>query len=64
MGNNILLMFVVLFVLSILIMQFFQSYIVEDVKKSLVDTASQIAKTLEEHDEFRFALEVAWEIIG
>lgn len=59
----LLLMFVVLFVLSILIMQFFQSYVVEDVKKSLIDTASQIAKTLEEHDEFSFALEVAWEIL-
>src|SRR5690606_26279413 len=59
----LLLMFVVLFVLSILIMQFFQSYVVEDVKKSLIDTASKIAKTLEEHDEFSFALEVAWEIL-
>ncbi|NCU18903.1 ATP-binding protein [Pallidibacillus pasinlerensis] len=59
----LLLMFVVLFVLSILIMQFFQNYIVEDVKKSLANTASQIAETFVEHNEIDFALEVAFEIL-
>ena len=59
----LLLVTVVLFILSLLLMQFFRSYIMEDVKDTLTNTASKIAVTLEQHTNLQFGLEVAREIL-
>lgn len=58
-----LLVIVVLFVLSFFLMQFFHTYIMDEVKNSLTNTASKIAVTIEQHDDLEFGLEVAWEIL-
>ncbi|WAA10524.1 ATP-binding protein [Fervidibacillus albus] len=58
----LLLISLVLFVLSLLLMQFFRNYLVEDVTKTLSNTASKLALILERHDDFEFGLEVAWEM--
>ncbi|WAA13797.1 ATP-binding protein [Fervidibacillus halotolerans] len=58
----LLLVSIVLFVLSLLLMQFFRNYIDEDVTETLTNTASKIALILERHDDFEFSLDVAWEI--
>lgn len=59
----LLLVAVVLVVLSLLSLQFFNSLIVERATDSLTNTASKIAVNLERHDDLEFGLEVAWELL-
>ncbi|WP_033828516.1 ATP-binding protein [Bacillus andreraoultii] len=59
----LLLVAVVLVVLSLLGLQFFNSLIVERATDSLTNTASKIAVNLERHDDLEFGLEVAWELL-
>jgi len=53
----------VLFVLTLLLMQFISNYVVNQVTDGLTNTASKISITLEQHDDIEFGLEVVWEIL-
>ncbi|WP_346216324.1 ATP-binding protein [Caldifermentibacillus hisashii] len=59
----LLLVFVVLFVLLVLIIQFFNDFVGERATDSLTNTAYRIAVNLERHDDLEFGLEVAWELL-
>ena len=60
----LLLVFLVLFVLSVLMMQFFNSFFVNWATDSLTNNAEKIAGILEKHDEdLDFAINVAWETL-
>lgn len=61
---TILLFFTfVLFILTILLTQFINNYIIGEVTQTLTNTASKIAVVLEQHDDFEFGLEVAIEMV-
>jgi PAS/PAC sensor signal transduction histidine kinase (EC 2.7.13.3) len=49
---------IVLFILSLLLMQFFRNYIVEDVSRTLTTTADQFASILEDSEDVDSGLEV------
>ncbi|MCU9613745.1 cell wall metabolism sensor histidine kinase WalK [Caldibacillus lycopersici] len=53
----------VLFILTLLLMQFLNNYLVNQVTNTLTNTAAKIAVILEQHDDLHFGLEVAWEIL-
>ncbi|WP_170007513.1 ATP-binding protein [Bacillus fonticola] len=59
----LLLVSFVLFVLTILLLEFFQSYHVAEVEKDLTSTASKIAFILAQEDDFELGLEIAWEVV-
>lgn len=61
---TILLFFaVVLTVLTILLMQFFRTYIVDTVTEDLQNTGKKIAVVLESYDNFDYGLETAFQIL-
>ncbi|WP_062356222.1 ATP-binding protein [Bacillus kwashiorkori] len=59
----LLLVSFVLFVLTILLMQFFRNYIAEVVTDNLTKTASKISIIIEQHEDIDFGLEIAWGIV-
>ncbi|MBO8176650.1 ATP-binding protein [Aeribacillus pallidus] len=62
-GTILLLVSFVLFILTILLLEFFENYHVTVIEKNLTGTAKKIAKILEEHDELETGLNISWELI-
>lgn len=61
----ILLVSFVLFILTVMLLEFFQNYNIQETKDDLTHTAEKIANVLENHpyDEWSLGLEISWEII-
>lgn len=61
----ILLVSFVLFILTVMLLEFFENYHINETEKDLVNTATKIAKIIETHsdDELKLALDVSWELI-
>ena len=59
----LLLVSVILFILSITIMEFLQNFSASENEKDLTNTAEKIAKIVETHTS-ETGLEIAWEIIN
>jgi two-component system, OmpR family, sensor histidine kinase ResE len=61
----LLLVTFVLFILTIMLLEFFQNYNTLEMKEDLTNTAEKIANVLEEHpnEKFPLGLEISWEII-
>ncbi|WP_423798982.1 ATP-binding protein [Neobacillus sp. SAB-20_R2A] len=61
----ILLVSFVLFILTVMLLEFFQNYNINETKNDLTHTAEKIATVLEEHpaDKWPLGLEISWEII-
>ncbi|WP_042457993.1 ATP-binding protein [Neobacillus dielmonensis] len=61
----ILLVAFVLFILTVMLLEYFQNYSITETKNDLTNTAEKIAHILEEHpnEEFQLGLEVSWEMI-
>lgn len=61
----LLLVSFVLFILTVMLMEFFQNYTITETKNDLTSTAEKIARVLEEHpnDKLPLGLEISWEII-
>ncbi|MDV2888091.1 PAS domain-containing sensor histidine kinase, partial [Alkalihalophilus pseudofirmus] len=55
----------VLFILTVMLLEFFQNYTIEETKSNLTNTAQKIARILEEHpkDKQSIGLEISWEVI-
>ncbi|RKO62101.1 ATP-binding protein [Caldibacillus debilis] len=60
----LLLVACVLFILTILLMQFFRNYILDEMTGQLMSTASKIAVMLKHNEDMRTGLDVAWELIS
>jgi two-component system, OmpR family, sensor histidine kinase ResE len=62
----LLLVSFILFILTVMLLQFFENYHISETEKGLLNTANQIARILEEHDEeeLSIGLEVSWELAG
>src|SRR5437763_4424420 len=61
----LLLVSFVLFILTVMLLEYFQNYNIVETKKTLTNTAEKIAQVLEEHpgDKLPLGLEISWEII-
>jgi two-component system sensor histidine kinase ResE len=61
----LLLVSFVLFILTIMLLEFFQNYNTLEMKKDLTNTSEKVANVLERYpnDKFPLGLEIAWEII-
>jgi two-component system, OmpR family, sensor histidine kinase ResE len=61
----LLLVTFVLFILTIMLLEFFQNNNTREMKEDLTNTAEKIANVLEEHpnENFPLGLEISWEII-
>ncbi|AIE60590.1 ATP-binding protein [Bacillus methanolicus] len=61
----ILLVSFVLFILTVMLLGFFENYHIEETEKGLTKTANRISRVLEEHapEEFDLSLEISWEMI-
>jgi two-component system, OmpR family, sensor histidine kinase ResE len=61
----LLLVSFILFILTVMLLQFFENYHISETEKGLLDTANKIAVTLEEHndDELSIGLEVSWKLV-
>jgi two-component system, OmpR family, sensor histidine kinase ResE len=55
----------ILFILTVMLLEFTENYNISETKKDLTQTAEKIARVLEEHpdDKFSLGLEISWEII-
>nr|WP_263325867.1 ATP-binding protein [Neobacillus sp. Marseille-Q6967] len=55
----------ILFILTVMLLEFFENYNISETKNNLTNTAEKIAKVLEAHQdlEFPIGLEISWEII-
>src|SRR5579875_2320801 len=64
-GTILLLVSVVLFILTILLLEFFQNNNIQETKRALTDTAEKIAHVLEKHQngQFQLGLEISWQMI-
>ncbi|MFD2445900.1 ATP-binding protein [Bacillus sp. CGMCC 1.16607] len=62
----LLLVSFVLFILTVMLLQFFENYHITETEKGLLNTANNIASILEEHNEKELAigLEVSWKLAG
>jgi two-component system, OmpR family, sensor histidine kinase ResE len=58
----LLLVSFVLFILTIMLLEFFENYHINETEKGLTDTAQKIARILEEHEK-EIGLEIAWELV-
>jgi two-component system, OmpR family, sensor histidine kinase ResE len=58
----LLLVSFVLFILTIMLLEFFQNYHINEMEKGLTTTAQKIATTLDEHDK-DVGLEISWELL-
>ncbi|WML30828.1 ATP-binding protein [Neobacillus sp. OS1-32] len=61
----LLLVSFVLFILTVMLLEFFQNYAIEKTQDDLTNTAEKIARILEEHpnEELPIGLEISWEVI-
>lgn len=61
----LLLVSFVLFILTVMLLEFFQNYHINETRKGLTDTAEKIAEVLEDHpgQEEQLGLEIAWEMV-
>ncbi|WML59891.1 ATP-binding protein [Neobacillus sp. PS2-9] len=61
----LLLVSFILFILTVMLLEFFQNYNIHETKDNLTSTAEKIANVLEEHpnEKFPLGLEISWEII-
>ncbi|MBA4537319.1 HAMP domain-containing protein [Bacillus aquiflavi] len=61
----ILLVSFVLFILTVMLLEFFENYHINETEKGLTNTAKKIAKIIETHnnEELRLALEISWELV-
>ncbi len=61
----LLLVSFVLFILTVMLLEFFQNYNIQQTKNDLTHTAEKIAHVLEQHpdDKLPLGLEISWEII-
>ncbi|MFK9093129.1 ATP-binding protein [Bacillus salipaludis] len=60
----LLLVSFILFILTVMLLEFFQNYNIEQTKKDLTNTAEKIAYVLEEHpDKLSLGLEISWEFV-
>lgn len=55
----------ILFILTVMLLEFFENYNISETKNDLTNTAEKIANVLEAHQdmEFHLGLEISWEII-
>jgi two-component system, OmpR family, sensor histidine kinase ResE len=55
----------ILFILTVMLLEFFENYNISETKNDLTNTAEKIATVLEAHQEMEFplGLEISWEII-
>lgn len=58
----LLLVSLVLFILTIMLLEFFENYHVDEMERGLKNTAQKISRTLDEHDR-EVGLEIAWELV-
>jgi two-component system, OmpR family, sensor histidine kinase ResE len=61
----LLLVSFVLFILTVMLVEFFENYHINETRKGLTNTAEKIAKVLEDHpgQEEELGLEIAWEMV-
>jgi two-component system, OmpR family, sensor histidine kinase ResE len=61
----LLLVSFVLFILTVMLLEFFENYHINETRKGLTNTAEKIAKVLEDHagKEQELGLEIAWEMV-
>ncbi|RSD27294.1 ATP-binding protein [Mesobacillus subterraneus] len=61
----LLLVSFVLFILTIMLVEFFENYHINETRKGLTNTAEKIAKVIEDHpgQEEDLGIEIAWEMI-
>jgi two-component system, OmpR family, sensor histidine kinase ResE len=61
----LLLVSFILFILTIMLLQFFENYHITETEKYLLNTANKMANILEEHDEkeLTLGLEVSWNLV-
>ncbi|WP_064090987.1 ATP-binding protein [Rossellomorea aquimaris] len=59
----LLLVSFVLFILTILLLEFFQNYHVNEVEKELTNTAEKVARIIENHKDLNLGMELGKEII-
>jgi two-component system, OmpR family, sensor histidine kinase ResE len=59
----LLLVSFVLFILTILLLEFFQNYHVDEVEKELTNTAEKVARVVENHKDLALGMELGKEII-
>jgi two-component system, OmpR family, sensor histidine kinase ResE len=61
----LLLVSFVLFILTVMLVEFFENYHINETRKGLTNTAEKIAKVLEDHpgQEEQLGLEIAWEMV-
>ncbi|EIJ78724.1 Redox sensor histidine kinase ResE [Bacillus methanolicus PB1] len=55
----------VLFILTVMLLGYFENYHIEETEKGLTETANRISQVLEEHapEEFEISLEISWKMI-
>ncbi|QED48474.1 ATP-binding protein [Cytobacillus dafuensis] len=58
----LLLVSFVLFILTIMLLEFFESYHINELERGLTNTAQKIARILDEHDR-DIGLEISWELV-
>ncbi|MBY0122546.1 ATP-binding protein [Bacillus sp. S/N-304-OC-R1] len=58
----LLLVSLVLFILTIMLLEFFEKYHVDEMERGLNNTAQKISRILDEHDR-EVGLEIAWELV-
>ncbi|PLR76354.1 PAS domain-containing sensor histidine kinase [Bacillus sp. V3-13] len=59
----LLLVSFVLFILTIMMMEFFENYHINETEKGLTNTASKIARIIEEHEQNDLSLDISWEML-
>jgi two-component system, OmpR family, sensor histidine kinase ResE len=61
----LLLVSFVLFILTVMLMEFFENYHINETRKGMTNTAEKIAGVLEDHpgQEEQLGLEIAWEMV-
>ncbi|QFT89450.1 Sensor protein SrrB [Bacillus sp. THAF10] len=59
----LLLVSFVLFVLTILLLEFFENFHVQEAEKDLTQTAKKISLIMEQHDNIEISKSIAWELV-
>lgn len=59
----LLLVSFVLFVLTMLLLEFFQNYHVDEIEQDVSQTAAKVAMIMEQHEDLELALEIAGELV-
>ena len=59
----ILLFSFVLFILTVLLLEFFHNQSMEEAKSSLFQTAEQVETIIEKHSDIEHSIQIVWDII-